>query len=110
MMDVEQCLLFQANPDINPLTGRKIQVDGPTHRKLMKMCSDKAKPSVKPRKKPLVPKEPQVEKPKSVKPRKKPLVPKEPTTPKKPSVQISSKKPKVRLPSVKLVPIVEKQK
>ncbi|MCH9622041.1 MAG: hypothetical protein S4CHLAM20_14750 [Chlamydiia bacterium] len=30
---------FLADPEINPLTGRKIKIDGPTYNKLMKMCS-----------------------------------------------------------------------
>lgn len=34
----QQCLEFQKNPEINPITKRKIKINGPTHKMLMKAC------------------------------------------------------------------------
>ena len=36
----DQCKEFYANPTVNPLTGRKIKLDGPTHTKLKLLCGD----------------------------------------------------------------------
>ena len=46
----KHCKEFKKNPLINPETGRAIKKDGPTYKKLMKMCSESSyTSSVKPK-------------------------------------------------------------
>ena len=39
-MDRKLCEAFARNPGVNPLTGRKIDGGGPTHRRLVALCAD----------------------------------------------------------------------